>query len=354
MRRKRGRSIWGGRKRVFAAFMLGGALAMALFGAAQPAGAQAKVKLGTLVPRGTSYHQILQAMGEQWRQAPGGGVRLTIYTDGTMGSEADMVRRMRVGQLQAATLTAAGMAEIEPSVSALQKMPMMFQSLEEVDYVRGQLESRLSQRMMEKGFVVLFWGDAGWVRFFSKRPAHVPNDYKTMKMFVGAGDNAQADLMRDWGVPAVPLEWSDALTGLNTGMIDAVPVIPYYSLSGQFYTQAKYMLEVNWVPLVGATIVTRQAWETLAPETREALRKAANEAGAQFRARGRAESDEAVAAMQKRGLVVTKMTPEMEAEWRKTAEQLYPRIRGRMVPAEWFDEVRKLVTEYRNTRATRK
>jgi TRAP-type C4-dicarboxylate transport system substrate-binding protein len=328
-------------------------LALALLAGAMPAAAQAKVKLATLVPRGTSYHQILQAMGEQWRQAPGGGVKLTLYTDGTMGSEADMVRRMRVGQLQAATLTVAGLAEIEPSVSALQKMPMMFRSLEEVDYVRGKLEERLSQRLLDKGFVVLFWGDTGWVRFFSKRPARVPNDFRGMKIFVSAGDNQQVDLMKDAGFNPVPLEWTDALTALKTGMIDAVPVIPYYSLAGQFYTEAKYMVEVNWAPLVGATIVTRQAWEALPPETREALRKAAALAGEQFRARGRAESNEAVEAMKKRGLVVQAMSPEMEAEWRKMAEGLYPRIRGRLVPAEWFDEVRRLLNEYRSAQASK-
>jgi TRAP-type C4-dicarboxylate transport system substrate-binding protein len=330
------------------------ALGAGLLAGAMPAAAQAKVKLGTLVPRGTSYHRILQAMGEQWRQAPGGGVRLTIYTDGTMGSEADMVRRMRVGQLQAATLTVAGLAEIEPSVSALQKMPMMFRTLEEVDHVRGMLEEKLSQRLQEKGFVVLFWGDTGWVRFFSRRPARVPNDFRSMKVFVGAGDNQQVDIMKDAGFNPVPLEWTDALTALKTGMIDAVPVIPYYALAGQFYTVAKYMVEVNWVPLVGATIVTRPVWESLAPETREALRKSALEAGTQFRTRGRAESEEAVEAMKKRGLQVQSVSPEMEAEWRQMAEGLYPKVRGKMVPADWFDEVRKLLAEYRSTRAAKK
>ena len=102
-----------------------------VFGFVPSAVAQVHWRLGTLVPRGTSYHHNLQAMAEEWRKAPHGGVTLTIYTDGTMGGEADMVRRMRIGQLQAAMLTVPGLAEIDPSVSALQKMPMMYESLEE-------------------------------------------------------------------------------------------------------------------------------------------------------------------------------------------------------------------------------
>src|SRR5258706_16364450 len=60
-----------------------------------------RVRMATLAPKGTPVHQALLAMGEKWRQAPGGGVALTVYTDGSMGDEPDMVRRMRVGQLQA-------------------------------------------------------------------------------------------------------------------------------------------------------------------------------------------------------------------------------------------------------------
>src|SRR6266568_2278736 len=63
-----------------------------------------RINLGTLAPRGSVYHQSLQAMAERWKQAPGGGARLVIYPDGTQGGETDMVRLMRVGSLHAGLL----------------------------------------------------------------------------------------------------------------------------------------------------------------------------------------------------------------------------------------------------------
>src|SRR5580693_2729895 len=101
--------------------------------------AQTRIRLATLVPTGTSYHHSLQAMGAKWKQSSNGAVALTIYADGTMGSEDEIVRRMRVGQLQAAVLTVAGLSEIDPSVSALQKMPLVYRSLDEAAYVRAKL-----------------------------------------------------------------------------------------------------------------------------------------------------------------------------------------------------------------------
>lgn len=316
--------------------------------AAAPVSAQRyRVKLGTQAPHGTSMHRTLQALAEQWRQAPGGGVQLVIYPDGTMGSEADMVRRMRIGQLQAAMLTVSGLAEIDDGVSALQKMPLVYRTLEESEYVREQLRGDLEQRLLEKGFVVLFWGDAGWAHFFSKEPASTPEDFKKMKMFVGAGDTNQIEIMKALGFDVVPLEWSDALTALQTGMIDAVPTIPLHALAGQFYLTARHMLPVPYVPLVGATVVTRAAWEKMPAETRAALQQSAQEAGARITEANRRESREAIEAMRARGLTVHSLPPETLQLWIQFCESVYPQIRGRIVPAEMFDRARAAAQEYR-------
>jgi TRAP-type C4-dicarboxylate transport system substrate-binding protein len=318
-------------------------------GAAQQ-GAPVRIRLGTLAPQGTSYHRILQEMGERWRAATNGRVQLIVYA-GTMGSETELVRRMRLGQLQAAALTGVGIGEIDRAVSALQEIPMVFRTLEEFEYVRTRMEPVLAQRLAERGFVVLFWGDAGWVRFFTRRPAVHPDDFRRLKIFVTAGDNDQFDLMRSAGFSPVFLEWSDALTALQTGMVDVVPIPPYFALSMQFHTVASNMLELNWAPLLGATLISKSTWDGLSAEAQTALRAAAAEAGRQFQARGRAEGDEAVAAMRRRGLTVVPLPPAAEAEWRVLSESFYPRIRGRMVPADMFDEVVRLVTEYRAARA---
>ncbi len=307
----------------------------------------AKIKLATLAPKGTSFHQILLAMGEKWQKAPGGGVKLICYTDGTMGGEADMVRRMRVGQVQAGLLTVAGLQEIDESVTALQTMPMKFHSLDEVEYVREKLRPRLEKKFLDKGFVVLFWCDAGWVRFFTRKPATVPSELKPMKLFAWAGDNRTVDLIKAFGYRAVPLEPTDILAGLQTGLIDAVPSTPTYALAGQFYGPASNMVEVDWAPLVGGAVITRKAWDALPAATRDEMMKAAAEAGAELTKRSRAESDEAVEAMKKRGLKVQKLTSAAEAEWRKLAEEVNPKIRGVLVPAELFDEVQQLLKDYR-------
>jgi TRAP-type C4-dicarboxylate transport system substrate-binding protein len=311
--------------------------------------AQTKIRLATLLPSGTSYHHSLQEMGVKWKEASKGSVALTIYADGTMGSEDEIVRRMRVGQLQAAVLTVAGLSDIDASVGALQKMPLVYRSLEEAAYVRAKMAPDLNRRLAEKGFVVLFWTDGGWVRFFSKEPAMVPQDFKKMKIFVTAGDVTLSELYRSAGFNPVLLEWSDVLTGLQTGMVDALPTIPLHALTNQFYLSTHHMLEVDWIPLVGALIMTKRSWDALPPAQQDAMLKAAAECGQEFQAHNRQENQEALEAMQKRGLQVHPVTKEAEQEWRRFSESMYPQIRGKIVPADTFDKVMQLLRDYRAT-----
>ncbi|MBI3268730.1 MAG: TRAP transporter substrate-binding protein DctP [Planctomycetes bacterium] len=306
-----------------------------------------KVRLGTLIPQGTSAYKQLQAMGEKWKQAPGGGIALTIYPDGRMGDEAEMVRRMRVGQLQAGTLTGVGLSDIEPAVTGLQNMPMVFRTLDEMDAVAEKMRPMLEKRLEEKGFVVLFWGDAGWIRFFSKEQILVPDDLKHMKLFTWSGSPDQVDIMKEGGFNPVPLSATDILPSLKTGMIDATPMVPFYALASQIDGAAPHMLELNWAPLIGATVVTKKTWDTVPEGAKEAIRQAATEAGKEIKANNRRESLEAVDAMKKRGLVVHAVTPELEAKWREAVEAVYPKIRGRLVPEDIFDEVMRLLKEMR-------
>lgn len=315
-----------------------------------PARAQdaVKVRLGTLAPKGSSYYRILQEVGEGWRKVQGEGSTFVIYGDGSQGGEADMVRRMRVGQLNAALLSAVGLAEIDKSAIALQTVPMLFREWAEVDYVRERVRQTLEARMAEKGFVVLFWADGGWVRFFSKEPAATPAEFKRFKLFAWAGNTEQVALLKTMGYQPVPLETADILPSLQTGLINAVPTTPFFALAGQMYGPAPNMLDIKWVPIVGATVMTRKVWDAMSPAARDELKRSGEKAGIDMRTRARQEDLEAIEAMKKRGLKVTVPGAEQEAQWRAAAEEVYPRMRGSIVPADIWDEIRKVLDEYRN------
>ena len=312
------------------------------------------IKLATPLPRGSAHYQVLEAMGQKWRDASGGTVALTIYGDGTQGGEAETVQRMRIGQIQAATLAASGLSEIEPSVGALEKLPMVYRSLDEMEYVRAHMRGEIEKRLEAKGFVVLFWADSGWINIFSRLPAIHPDEFKKTKVCVGATDHEEFEIAKGLGFPPVALEWSNVLTSLHSGMVDTITTAPFLALAGQYDTVAKNMLDIPWVPLVGGTVITTKAWNSIPPQYHDAFRQAAIQAGQQMQARGRQQSLEAVEAMKKRGLQVHPVSPQLLDEWQKFAQAVYPLMRNKMVPADVFDEVLRLLQEYRSTKGRAK
>ncbi len=306
------------------------------------------LRVGTIVPLDSKWHQILQDTGQRWRIASNGRIRWTIYA-GTLGDEAELVRKMGLKQIQVAAVTSVGLETITKDCAAL-SIPMLFESNEELDYVRAAIEPRLEKSLAAKGYIVLNWGDGGWVRFFSVRPARTIAEFKKLKLFTWAGNPQAEELYKDAGFQPVPLAPTEILQNLQSGKIEAFGAPPIGALAFQWFGLAKNMIDLKFAPIIGATIITRDAWEQIDPNLRPVLMKEARVAGDRLKSEIRAIDDQAIAEMKKRGLNVYTPTPAERAEWKQTVEKFYPRIRGDLVKPADFDEVKRLVAEYRAAR----
>jgi TRAP-type C4-dicarboxylate transport system substrate-binding protein len=324
-------------------------LGLAAFAFSASAAEVIRIKLATVAPTGSSFYKSLQNLREAWKESSKGTVDLVIYGDGKLGGESDTVGLMGVNSIQAAMLTVVGLSEIEKSVEGLQSIPMGFRDLDAVDYVGKKLHPSLEEKLLKKGYVVLFWTDAGWARFFSKKPVTTPDDLKKLKLFAWAGNPDTLNLYKSAGFNPIPLETADIVPGLQTGLIEAAPVPPVFALATQIDTRAPYMLELNWGALVGALVVRKATWEKIPADIRAEFLKSAATVGAEIKTAGREEGVKAVKAMESRGLKVIPSSPENSALWRKAAEVVWPQIRGKIMPDEAYDQTIKLIREYEAT-----
>ncbi len=312
-----------------------------------PAAAQpVTVKMATLVPQGSSWHTTLKEMAEQWKTASGGEVVVRIYPGGVAGDDPDVVRKMRLGTLNGGVLTSAGLGEIDKSVYAL-GVPLMYDSYDEVYGVLETLRPGLEAKLQAKGFVVLAWADGGWVRFFSQKPVSRPDDLRALKLFSWAGDTETVELLKAARFNPVPLPSTELATALQTGLVQAFGAPPGVALISGYFNHARSMTDLEWQMLLGAVVVTKDAWEKIPAEVRPKLRAAAETAGRRLREQIKAGAPRDIEAMKKRGLKVVPVDAAARREWRALTEGLYPRIRGAIVPAAAFDEALKARAAYR-------
>ena len=321
-------------------------LALALTLAATSASAQTavRIKLGTLAPQGSTWHQQMISMSQDFAKVSNGKVELKIYAGGTQGNEGEMIRKMSIGQLHAASITAIGLHEITPEPQA-EDVPFMIDSYEEYDYVHERVRAKLEAAIARKNYQVLQWGEVGFVYLFSTQPYRSPLDFGKGKVFTWNGDPAAEAAWKAAGFHPVVLSSTDLVPSLTSGMINIIGQPPLYAYTTNLYSRASNMLDMHWGFLTGATVVRKDAWEKIAPEVREKLLEIAADYGKKTREDVRKQNDDAIQQMKKRGLNVVQ--PANIDAWHKAAEQANAVVRGKVVPEEIYDDVKRLRDEYR-------
>ena len=308
------------------------------------------IKLATLAPKGSPWHEILKDMAAEWEAAGEGRFDVRIYPGGVLGDEPDLMRKMAIGQIDGAMITTVGLTLAVPDFWIFQ-MPMLFQSYAELDYVRDRLAPEFAAKLRKKGFVMLNWGEAGWVRFFSNRPVVTTDDLRRIKLFVWAGEPGPVAHWKKEGFQPVPLPVPELFTALQSGMVDAYATTSVASLSFQWFGLAPHMIDLKWGVLVGGTILRVKVWDKLPRGVQDKMRVAAKKAGVRFRERTRSFEIEAVRVMERNGLTVHKVPPAALAVWEAAARRSYGVVVGPYVSPQFAERAMRLRDEFRSTLA---
>jgi TRAP-type C4-dicarboxylate transport system substrate-binding protein len=304
--------------------------------------AQVVVKLGTVAPEGSIWHNTLLTMREQWRTISNGEVELRVYAGGVLGGEDEMIRKMQRRGLDALAVSGSGLPLIDGIVSCL-SLPMAFESYEQLDYVRERIGPELDQSFERQGYKILGWAEAGWVHFFARSPVRTPADLRELRLWIGAGDPNAERLAKELGFRVVPLPATEMLTSLQTGLIEVIDVPPLFALLDRSFQAAPYMTDLHFAPLVAATVITLPAWQRIPAAYRDRLLAAARSTAASMRGElDRAEAA-AVDEMVARGLNVVRLDAVTVAEWQRESEAVYPQLDCNLEYPELYTRVMQLL-----------
>lgn len=290
-----------------------------------PAPAQMVIKLGTVAPEQSVWHDALLRIAQDWREISDGEIELRVYAGGVLGGEDEMVRKMQRRGLDALAISNAGLPLIDEVVSCL-SLPMLFDSYEELDRVREAVAPDIENSLEGHGYKVLGWAEAGWVHFFAKEPVRVPADLKRQRVWTSTGAPEHEALLNQFGFRVVALPVTDMLTGLQTGLIDAIDVPPLFALADRSYQSAGNMTDLRFAPLNSAVVINLTVWERVPTEYRAAFENAVENAVGRLRMETHEAEQQAIEEMVSRGLNVIELTPAQVAEWQTLAQSAYPEL----------------------------
>jgi TRAP-type transport system periplasmic protein len=304
------------------------------------------IKLGSLAPSDSPWDKCLKQLASDWEKASSGQVIIKIYTGGTVGDEAEMIRKMRLGQLQAAAITSNGINQIYKGVLAL-SIPLLVNKDDELQFVLDKMSPFLDEEIAKKSFKVVVWTFAGWAHVFSKQPVSLPDDLRKQKFWVWEGNSKELQLWKEAGFHPVPLGVPDMMTSLQSGMVDAFISTPLTTASYQWFGIAKNMNEMNWAPMIAGVVINSSVWNKIPKDLQPTLLDISKKAGIQITGETVKADAEAIRVMKNYGLKTQGATAANEAEWKKVIDKYFGDFINSEIGSDSYSRVKNLLLDYR-------
>jgi len=302
------------------------------------AGQSVTIKLGTLAPEGSSWIKTINALNAELKKKTENQVQFRIYPGGVLGDETDMLRKMKIGQIQGMALTSAGLSTLFNEIDVFQ-IPFLFQKYEEVDAVLARMDSFFRKGFEDSGYVLLGWSEGGFIYLMSTIPIASVADLRKAKVWIWKDSPMSKTIFDEAKVSAIPLSIPDVLVGLQTGLVNVVYAPPTGAISLQWFTKVKYLTDVPLVYLAGAIIVRKETFQKISPSYQGSLMEISQRYLDQLKAVTRNENQDAIQVMIKHG--TKRVTPSKDQidEFKKLSDQAMSRMSSQSFSQKVFNEV---------------
>ncbi len=307
------------------------------------------IKIATLAPDGSSYIQILNDLNVELKQKTDNQVRLRLYPGGVLGDETDMRRKMHVGQIHGAALTSAGLSGIYREMDVFQ-IPFLFEDYDEVDYVTEKMDDFFKKGLADKGYIMLGWSEAGFIRLLSTKPISSLDDLKKAKVWTWEEAPMAKAIFDEAGISAIPLSLPDVLVGLQTGLVEVVYAPPSGAISLQWFTKTKYMTEVPLIYLIGGIVVRKNVFNRLSSDQQQVLMELSTKYLERLKQIIRQENKEAIDVMKKQGVKLIFPSEEQIEDFKRISKNAMNNQVGKTFSATVKNDVIRNLEEYRKSK----
>lgn len=259
------------------------------------------LKIGTLAPEGSTWVKTFREINREVEQKTAGQVTIRIFPGGVLGDEEDMLRKIKVGQIQGGLLTGGGLGLIFKDIKIM-AIPFLMGSYQEVDSVMTKMADFFEKGVWDNGFKILGWGESGFIYLLSKHPIKNAADLRKGKVWIWEDTAIGRAVFKELGVNAIPLGIPDVLVSLQTGMIDTVYASPLAAISMQWFTRVSFMTDVPLSYSVGAVVVQKSAFEKIAASQRAIVEEIFRRHLGRLKETVRQENQKAMGVLSKQGI----------------------------------------------------
>lgn len=315
------------------------------------------IKIGTLAPVGTPwidfvYDTLIPRLTKESR----GVLKIQLYAGGVMGEDTDILRKMKLGQLQGCGCTALGIFAAAPKTSVL-TLPLLFNNYEEVDFILDKFRSEIDRMFEERGFYLMGLIDTGFFYLYMKNMAGSLEEIKKQKMLTWFGD-IETTTLNELGINPIKVSVPEIVTSLQTGLINANIGPPTWQMGTQAYIYTKYYISKPLFYSIAAIILDKEQLDKIIKKyppglgeevvnlTRRLIKGLENE----WRAKIRDYETRSLRAFENAGMKRLDLSEDDLQKLEKASESVWYKLANKLYPEELMLNIIKELRAFRSAR----
>ena len=296
----------------------------------------APIKVGVLAPEGTGWAKNIKKMTTEIKEATKGNVDLKVYYGGSQGDEQDVLRKIRIGQLQGGIFTGRTLGEINGDVRVIE-LPFNFNYNEDKALKTLQAMAPFFNKKFEQNkFKNLGTFGIGQVYFVTQKKVQDLNAIKSLKIWTWDGDPIVTTLFDSMNLIGVPLALPDVLASLSTGVIEAAYAPPIGIIALQWNTKVKFMVDFPISYSVGAFVITTQAWSKISPADQQIVKTISTRYETEINNGNKKDNNDALNAMKSQRIEFVKFSDTDLNIARGYRQSMIKSLQGKLFSAEAF------------------
>lgn len=295
---------------------------------------QAAIKVGVLAPEGTGWSKNIKKMANEIKEATKGNVELKIYYGGSQGDEQDVLRKIRINQLQGGIFTGKTLGEINGDIRVVE-LPFNFNH-DRAKALRTlqDMSPYFNQKFEKNKFKNLATFEIGQVYFVTQKKVQDLNAIKSLKIWSWDGDPIVTTLFQAMNLNGVPLALPDVLSSLSTGVVEAAYAPGIGIIALQWNTKVKYMVDFPISYSVGAFVITSDAWAKITPADQKIVQEVAKKYENEINLGNAKDNDDALAAMKAQKIEFVKFSDSEIKVAQGYRKEIIKRLTGKLFSAE--------------------
>lgn len=262
--------------------VLAGTLALATVTAARAQ--EVTINLGYAAAETSTYGVLAAKFEELAEEYSGGSIDVKVRCCAQLVTEDEAFKAMQLGTVDMFVITSNNISPHFPLMDAF-VLPYIFQGKEHTyEVLEGEIGRDIAERLREAtGVSLLTYGFVGHRDFYnSVRPVNTPEDMDGLKIRVPK-NQVMIDTYEAFGAEPIPLAWADTPTALQTGTVDGADNGTSFIKSQKFYEVADYLTILEHFSYFSPLLASSRLMDKLDDAQRDAVMRAATEAGAYHR-----------------------------------------------------------------------